>query len=99
MVAEGLYENARNLGKIDFPPQFVLFCHLREELVSRKGPFGRFYPGKGAPKPDWDRTIYGCGIILVKANLVPKVLLRVIIASIMRLAIPLTPALMEKRRC
>ena len=41
---------ARNLGKIDFPPKFVLFFPLREEVASRRGPFGRFYSGKEAPK-------------------------------------------------
>ena len=56
---------ARNLGKIDFPPQFVLFCHLREELASRRGSFGRFYSAKEAPKPRWDRNSYVCGIISV----------------------------------
>jgi len=27
---------ARNLGKIDFPPQFVLFFHLQEELATKR---------------------------------------------------------------
>ena len=54
---------ARNLGKIDFPPQFVQFCHLREKLASRRGSFGRFYTPKEDPKLRWDRNSYGRGII------------------------------------
>jgi hypothetical protein len=44
--------------RIDFfSPNYVLFCYLREELVSRRGPVGRFYSGKEAPKSLWGRTI------------------------------------------
>jgi hypothetical protein len=44
----------------------VLFFHLREELASRRGSFGKFYSAKEAPKPLWDRNSYECGIISVK---------------------------------
>jgi hypothetical protein len=39
----------RNLGIIDFTPQFVLFSHLHEEFPSRRGLFGRFYSVNEAP--------------------------------------------------
>jgi hypothetical protein len=33
--------------------KIALSCPRRENLASRRGPFGRFYSGKEAPKPHW----------------------------------------------
>lgn len=53
--------SARTLRKIDFPPKVTLSCPRRENMASRRRPFGRFYSGKEAPKPRWDKNSYGFG--------------------------------------
>jgi hypothetical protein len=50
-------------GRNNFCIEIVLSCPLRNNLASRRGSFGRFYSAQEAPKPRWERTIYGCGII------------------------------------
>ena len=48
-------------GKITSSLKLMLPCLLRENLASRRGPSGRFYSAKEAPKPRWDRNSYVCG--------------------------------------
>jgi len=50
-------------GVANFLKNLLLHWNCAIMLSARRGPFGRFYSGKEAPKPRWDRNNYACGII------------------------------------
>lgn len=55
----------QNLREITVALKLCYHAPRRENLASRRGPFGGFSPSKEAPKPRWDRNSYVCGIISV----------------------------------
>ena len=52
---------ARNMGKISFPPNYVLFfthsALMKEELTLERGTSGGFSLGQEVRKHRWDRTL------------------------------------------
>jgi hypothetical protein len=55
------------IKKNDFTSKFAIRPPAKR-IGFEKRSFGRFYSGKEAPKPRWDRNSYGCGIISVDAK-------------------------------